>query len=163
MVGIGLFISPGSLAKTCPVQNSDVLSNIIPLGYTLSRLIWSSREGSFYFFFYSWITSVIVVNIYVWALFQGQAPYKGNSEPRGSGGFADTAWTPDAELCGMQWLGYLFRSSLQISNYFEVIGNYDDTQWENMKYLGFFTYFGVFLVVWGFFVYFGLLVVFFFY
>lgn len=51
MVGIGLFISPGSLAKTCPVQNSDILSNIIPLGYTLSRLIWSSREGSCFFFF----------------------------------------------------------------------------------------------------------------
>lgn len=29
---------------------------------------------------------------------QGQAPYRGNSEPRGIGGFADTRWTPDAEL-----------------------------------------------------------------
>lgn len=84
--------------------------------------------------------------------FQGQAPYKGNSEPRGTGGFADTTCTPDAELCGVQWLSYLFRSSLQVSNYFEVLGNYDDTQWENMKYSRFFYLLWCFLGGLGFFV-----------
>lgn len=68
---------------------------------------------------------------------QGQTPYRVNSEPWGTDGFADTRWTPDAELCVLQWLSCLFRSSFQVSDYFEVIGNYDETQLENMKYSGF--------------------------
>lgn len=59
----------------------------------------------------------------------------GETEPRRIGGFVDTRWTPDAELCGRQWLSCLFTSSFQVSDYFEVIGNYE-TQLEYMKYSG---------------------------
>lgn len=48
---------------------------------------------------------------------------------------------------GLQWLSCLFRSSFQVPNYFEVIGNYDEIQLENMKYSGFLFPLGFFFLL----------------